>query len=467
MKSLSSLRLVAPLLLLAAVASGCKADPDEEGSGGSAASTGTTTASTGTGEASGGGDAGGGDPGNGGAGGQGGDPGPGPGAGGSGGNPVEGGWTQLVLLEGEDSFHDQDDITAIYFSDLDTGLVGTNASDVSALYKATATEITAFAVPEPTFTDPPGALGDFGVLGIAPTSAGISVWMDTSGALLTSDDDFETFALESTGLEYGIAPMTALLEGPDGYVALVGTGVVATSSEAPAPGVEWEETWAPDGIPTTPSPFPEDGCAYGPRTRYIENLYQTGSMSPDGQTVIYVGNSQESGGEHVVCVSSDGGVFFDPHVIEVGEEASAIGPSVARMISDTVGFVATSDFSSGEGGTASIWKTDDAGETWTKTTIPAEVNEAVAEIASIFFAPGGQVGYAVGQFGAADGPLLLKTTDGGDTWVEPSGVNELRAALEAAGTFGRLYTGFALDEDNIWVGGDHAGLFYSANGAED
>ncbi len=464
MKNLSSICLVAPLCFLAVVASGCKnGESDDAGSGGGGP---TTVADASTGQASGGGDAG-----TGGAGGAG--NGAGGGAGGDtsssvgGSDPGDPGWTQLPLLEGEASFHDQDDISAIYFSDLETGFIGTRSSDESAVYKAKADEITDFAVPEATLTDPPGALGNYSVRGIIPTSSGLAVALDTSGAILTSSDDFETFTLEASGIDYGIAPLEALLETDDGYIALVGSGVVAISTEAPAPGVTWTETWAPEGIPTTPNPFPEEGCAYGPRTRITENLNQIGDVSPDGQTVIYVGRSQDIGDEHVICVSHDGGQFFEPHVLDVGEEASAVGPTAAVMVSDTVGFVATSDFSAGAGGTAAVWKTEDAGATWAKTTIPAAVNENVVQIATLFFAPGGEVGYAAGQYGSADGPLLLKTTDGGNTWVEPSGVGSLAAAMDGAGTFGRIYTGFALDADHLWVGGDHSGLFYSNNGAED
>jgi len=464
MKNLSSICIVTPLCLIAVLSTACQKTGDEEdGSGGSAPSASSNSSSQGSGGATGTGGAGSGTGGSG----EGGDAAGGNGGGNGGGSTGDPGWTRLTLLEGEASFHDSDDIAAVYFSDLETGFVGTRSSDESALYKATATEITDFAVPEATLTDPPGALGDYSVRAIVPTSDGLVVALDTSGAILTSSDNFETFELEESGIDYGIAPLEALFETDDGFVALIGSGVVATSTEGPAPGVTWTETWAPEGIPTTPNPFPDEGCAYGPRTRITENLNQIGGISPDGQTVIYVGRSQDIGGEHVVCVSNDGGVFFEPRVLDVGEEASAVGPTAALMVSDTVGFVATSDFSSGAGGTATIWKTDDAGATWAATTIPAVVNENIVQIATIFFAPGGDVGYAAGQYGNADGPLLLKTTDGGDTWVEPSGVGSLAAAMDDAGTFGRIYTGFALDEDNLWVGGDGAGLFYSNNGAED
>ncbi len=460
------------LIVVAALAAACSSDGKDDGSGGATSSNGgagpsstttTTSSSTGDGGAGGAGSTTTTTTGTGGTG-EGGDA-----AGGSGGGSTgDPGWTRLTLLEGEASFHNTDSITAIYFSDLETGFIGTRGSaDESALYRSTATEITDFAVPEETLTDPPGALGNYSVRSIVPTSDGLTVALSTSGAILTSIDDFATFGLEASGIDYGIAPLEALFETGDGFVALIGSGVVATSTEAPAPGVTWTETWAPEGIPTTPNPFPAEGCAYGPRTRITENLNQIGGVSPDGQTVIYVGRSQDVGGEHVVCVSNDGGVFFEPRVLEVGEEASPVGPTAALMVSDTVGFVATSDFSSGEGGTATIWRTDDAGGTWAATTIPAVVNENVVLITTIFFAPGGDVGYAAGQYGASDGPLLLKTTDGGVTWVEPSGVGSLAAAMDEAGTFGRIYTGFALDEDNLWVGGDAAGLFYSNNGAED
>src|SRR5690606_20258793 len=142
---------------------------------------------------------------------------------------------------------------------------------------------------------------------------------------------------------------------PNGWIALIGSGVVTTSTDDPGPTTSGTERWAPDGVPTTPNPFPEEGCAYGPRRRISEHLSQIGGVSPDGDTVLYITRSQEEGDEHVVCVSNDGGVTFAPRELTVGEGASAIGPTAAIMVSDTVGFVATSDFSAGAGGTASIF----------------------------------------------------------------------------------------------------------------
>ena|SRR5688572_5420237 len=98
--------------------------------------------------------------------------------------------------------------------------------------------------------------------------------------------------------------------------------------------------------------------------------------------------------------------------------------------------------------------------------MPSVVTGNVTAIHSIFFAPGGTVGYAVGVVDTAS-PLLLKTTDSGATWFEPTGIDELIEAADDAPNFpsGFLYTGFALDANNVWVGGDNGTVFYSATGA--
>ena len=181
-------------------------------------------------------------------------------------------WTRLTLLEGPESFHDTDTVSAIYFESLNNGFIGTRgAGEVSALYLATATEITDFAFDEVTLTDLPGGLGDFAVRSIFPYSGGIAVTTNTSGAWLHMADDFATApVIESTNLEYGIAPMEGLFERNGNWVALVGSGVVATATEDPSPGTRWTETWAPQG-----GRPPAGGCLYGPRTRVTERISRT------------------------------------------------------------------------------------------------------------------------------------------------------------------------------------------------
>jgi len=394
-----------------------------------------------------------------------------------GGGPDDGvAWKRLQILDASPNFHNEEDnISAIYFSSLTTGFIGTrygSASGKAALYKATAGEVTSFAVPDATFINPPGGLGDFTVRGIVPTTTGIAVTLSTSSAILTSTNDFDTFTLESSNLDYGIAALEGLLQTSTGFVALVGSGVVATSVGAPGPSTEWTERWAPEAIPTYPNPIPPGGCSYGPRTRINENLNQIGAISPNGQHVLYITKSADvdaSAATQVVCVSHDGGVTFQSSPLAVRgtvDNASAVGPTAVTMVSDTVAFAAVSDFPFREGGTATIYKSTDSGETWAATTMPAGLSSKVIQIAAVFFAPGGTVGYAVGQNDTDGKALLLKTTDGGGTWVVPAGAAALETGLDDVfGSFHRLYTGFALDEDHLWVGGDRSALFYSDTGA--
>ncbi len=380
------------------------------------------------------------------------------------------GWTTLLALDGDVDFHNNDNITSIYFASIDDGYIGTDGPDSSVVYKATRGAMTSFAIDEDVLTDPPGGLGDFAVRSIQETSLGITVALDTSGALLTSDDDFATFDLFDSGLDYGISPLEGLHEDADGnWVALVGSGVVATATDAPGAGVVWTETWAPEGIPTTPNPIPAEGCVYGPRTRQTENIYNVGAFTPDGNTVVYITRSVDisANDETVVCVSNDGGVTFEPRVLPVPADGpSEIGPTAVVMTSNTTGFVATSDFSAGEGGTTTIWKTANAGDTWAPVDIPGAAETDILQISTLFFAPGGTVGYAGGQNNSSDRPILWRTNDGGDTWTDVTAINGLAAAMDAAGTFGRIFTGFAIDADHFWVGGDHGAVFYNSTGGQ-
>jgi hypothetical protein len=232
------------------------------------------------------------------------------------------------------------------------------------------------------------------------------------------------------------------------------------------------ERWAPEANPTFPNPIPVGGCTYGPRTRITENLNQIGTISPNDQHVLYITRSADLDADpasQVICVSHDNGVTFAPSPLTVRgttDNASAVGPTAVTMVSDTVAFAAVSDFSAREGGTATIYKSTTSGDSWTASTMPAALSSKVIQIAAIFFAPGGTVGYAVGQNDTDDDALLLKTTDAGATWTVPAGAAALETGLDDVfGSFHRLFTGFALDDSHVWVGGDRSALFYSDTGA--
>jgi photosystem II stability/assembly factor-like uncharacterized protein len=113
-------------------------------------------------------------------------------------------------------------------------------------------------------------------------------------------------------------------------------------------------------------------------------------------------------------------------------------------------------------GTSYVYRSIDGGGNWIPGALPASLSTVRIRLHDIFFAPDGTNGWIVGSRVLGDGPgyaLVLHTTDAGATWTDISstGVNLLEGADQ-------LFTGFALDASNIWVGGDWGFLAHSNNG---
>jgi photosystem II stability/assembly factor-like uncharacterized protein len=391
------------------------------------------------------------------------------------GEPPPTGWTQLLLTNDPGDFDDDhggifgsnaDQVTSIYFDSLDRGFVGTIASGVGALYRASASAIEEKMITDEVLGNLPTALGDFGIKSIGKTPTGYIATIDNSGEVLLSTDDGDSFALVATGFDYGLASVELLVQSPTGMTAILSEAVLTSSDLVPSSAALWTELWAPEGSPPTPNPIPQGGCTDRPANRRVDELSAHTYISPDRQLVAYAPRGQYDD-EDVLCISHDGGVFFQqvslPHF---NDGANFIGATSILFLDDNVGFVTTSDNNFGDGGSASIQKTVDGGDTWERMPLPALVTGASVEFRTIFFAPGGDVGWALGTRDN-ESAVVLKTEDGGESWRVAGANNNLNAQLDALPTnFSRLQTGFALDESNIWIGGDHSALFYSANGGD-
>jgi hypothetical protein len=394
------------------------------------------------------------------------------------GEPPPSGWTRIALTNDSGDFDDDhsgmtgenaDQVTSIYFESLNRGFIGTIASGVGALYRASANTIDEKVITDEVLGNLETAFGDFGIRSISKTSNGYVATLNDSEEILQSTDDGATFSLVLTNLPYGLGSIESLQETDTGWTAIVSEAVATTTEPVLSAATQWTELWAPEGIPPNPNPIPTGGCTGRPANRTVDETSSHTYVSADGQLVAYAPRGQSSD-EDVLCISHDAGVFFQqvslPHS---GDGADGIGATAILFVTEDVGFATTSDgrFIGGRG-TASIQKTTDGGMTWTRTTLPTFFTSAGVSLRSVFFAPGNSVGWALGTIDTDDAAgLVLKTEDGGDTWRVAGANADLNDQLNTFPTnFGRLQSGFALDENNIWIGGDHSSLFYSATGGD-
>lgn len=238
-------------------------------------------------------------------------------------------------------------------------------------------------------------------------------------------------------------------------------GNVWTSTTGPVATTTWMRTWQPEGTPPVPDPVPAADCqAAWHQDYFAADPQRAFFVSSDGKTMIYNGGANDLTG---VCRSTDGGQNFLPVTFpNPPNPVSGVtaAPYVILFTSDTNGIAAyANDLEPAN--SSYVYTTADGGATWTLATIPTM--PAPFAITSGFAAPDGQHAWIEG-FTSDSPPLMVlwKSSDGGKTWKDVS------AALTVAnaGTMYKLHSGFALDANNIWVGGDNGGFAYSPSGGE-
>ena len=386
---------------------------------------------------------------------------------GTGGSAVAG-WAAVSLVDemvvGTPVSHQDDTVTAIWFKDLGHGVVATfpgagwPAGSLQSLSGPRRVERVAYT------GIGTGSMGqDQSFFSLFPTSTGLVAASYYGDQVIRSIDGGASFTAVAAGT--GIDSSGAIWYSKDSsgtWHKVNRLGHVRAASMDPGPTTPWTITWQPSGLPPVPAALPAGAC---PNTfaqgSYFFDAQQAFWASPDGSTMMYgQGYGSDPAG---VCRSTDGGKTFYPVAFPSPPAGSATSvPYVLAFADATHGMAARAhDLVAGA---AYIYTTSDAGATWTASAVPGAVNAPgeKAYFSGGFYAPDGQHVWIVGGTIKAQAlALLLKSSDGGKTWID---VSAKLAGLPGAAA--RFHTGFALDADNIWIGGEHGGLLYSNTGGE-
>lgn len=178
-------------------------------------------------------------------------------------------------------------------------------------------------------------------------------------------------------------------------------------------------------------------------------------MTTDGSAMTYSSTS-------AICHSTDGGkTFVDVSAnITPSSFMAHTPPEIYLFTSATVG-IAVYGAELDSAGTEYVLYTTDGGANWTVGTLPASAMMNMLGLQGVFASPSGAM-YIVG--GGA-GLILFKSTDGGKTWTDLSAkLSQWASALSTAPL--RLFAGFALDDQHIWIGGDSGFIGYTATGGQ-
>jgi len=183
-----------------------------------------------------------------------------------------------------------------------------------------------------------------------------------------------------------------------------------------------------------------------------------GQISYAGPDVVWAYGTDGSGAGEQIRVwtrSIDGGLTWTNGVINVGNSTLAIG-SISAVSATTAYVSVFPDLgSTAQGG---IWKTEDAGVTWTKQTT-ASFNTGTESFANIVhFWPDGQTGFAQGD--PASGYFeIYTTTNGGVNWTRVPAGNITTPLEEEYG-----YThNFSVNGDIVWFGTNKGRIYRSLN----
>ncbi len=380
--------------------------------------------------------------------------------GGAGGGTAAAGFRKITLPTDKQTLN----FSGIYCTSATQCVATANISGIGYVYSMSDTAVGDLLVdgtypgPVPTAAD---QLGDVTFVGIEKSRSGVIARAGASGVYVSAVGDITKAASwtvvkmgTSDGSNLGLNDQAQLVDVSGQWLFINEIGYVYSSPSAPGPAASWTKLWSPLASPAVPSDFATQFaadptlCKSDVTAGAVPFVSNPAFVSQDGNMVVYPagGMGQNGTASPGVCISTDKGRKFysvpfmnapattnaGPHGVTCLDNNRCLAMHGLDFVENPYIYV-TANAAMGK---ASIW---------TKATLPANISSSAdVSLRAIFFAPNGQNGWCVGDNNNA--PLLLKTTNGGTTWTDVS-------ASVAGLASNQLYSGFAFDENHIWVVG--------------
>ena len=309
-----------------------------------------------------------------------------------------------------------------------------------------------------------GVLGDLNFYGFSKVGDTLFALSNVSSALISSKGDIaqaSTWSVKTLGkTPGGLNTQTGIGMKDDRWVLGV-QAFISESSDEPSPGALWTPIWSPESAPDGFYQLWRDSnktlCSSIPGAPMAPKPLSSVYIAADLGIIAYTtsGGSRASPEKEGVCLSSDGGKRF--YRASLPDAQDGDNPYGVTCITSDHCFAFSNKSAVFRGKTDFIYFTNDArktaASTWKAAKLPTMRPDS--RFNAIFFAPDGKNGWAVGQVDVSN-PLLLSTTDGGETWKDST------ASVRALAPNAQLHSGFAVNASTVLLGTNQGSVITSA-----